>query len=129
MLRQDEGAAGREVMEMKLFEIRDKATFIPAMAIKLRNRTPEEFWLLRHAGYAAEQIGGRDEDVEPYVILCKLDGVEAHYDSFDWPNQRTMGTAHRYIIANWRDLTSSDVVDVQFILGETIARKRSEREE
>ena len=64
-------------MIVKLIEIRDRATFIPAMTILLRNRDEAEFWLLRRAGYSAEAIGGRAGDVEPYVLLVKLDGVEA----------------------------------------------------
>ncbi len=114
-------------MEIKLIEIRDKATTIPAMAVKLRNRTPEEFFLLRRAGYAAEQIGGAEEDREPYVILVKLDGVEAQYDPYAWPRSRTMGHAHRWVIENWHDVKSGDVVDVEFILGETATPKLSER--
>lgn len=112
-------------MDVKLFEIRDAATFIPVMAIRLRNRTPEEFFLLRRAGYGADQIG--DGDAESYVILCKLDGVEAYYDSFNWPNQRTMGTAHRFIIEQWCGLKTGNVVDVEFILGERPEPKASER--
>ncbi len=120
-------------MNVKLLEIRDRATFIPAMAIRLRNQTPEEFFLLRRAGYSAEAIGGPEETpgklafhITPYIILCKLDGVEGHLDSFDWPNQRTMGTAHRYIIEHWADIHSGDVVDVEYVLGETTAPKHSE---
>ena len=116
-------------MEIKLLEIRDRATFIPAMAIHLRNRTPSEFFLLRRAGYSAEQIGGREEDVEPYIILCTLTGTEANYDPFEWRNQRTMGTAHRYIIEHWKELESGQVVDVEFVLGETTTPKMSEQAE
>ena len=119
-------------MNIKLVEIRDSMTCIPAMAVLLRNRTPAEFFLLRRAGYAAEVIGGQEERIgkpwqlTPYVILCKLDGVEAHYDSFDWPNQRTMGTAHRHMIEHWADVESGAVIDVQYILGETTTPKSSE---
>lgn len=121
-------------MEVKLFEIRDRATFIPAMAVRLRNRTPEEFFLLRRAGYSREQISGPEETpgqlahgLEPYVILVKLDGVESNYDPFGWRNYRTMGNAHSHIIANWHKLQSGDVVDVEYILGETSVKKRSEQ--
>lgn len=63
----------------------------------------------------------------PFVIFCKLDGVEAHYDPFDWPNQRTLGNAHRYIIDHWSELNSGQLIDVQFILGETASPKISEQ--
>lgn len=120
-------------MDIKLFEIRDRATCIPAMAVRLRNRTPAEFFLLRRAGYSAEQIGGPEEfpgklahDREPYVILMKLDGVEAQYDPFAWRNFRTLGHAHSHIITHWHELASGDVVDVEFLLGETTTKKASE---
>jgi hypothetical protein len=122
-----DGVAGDLVMEIKLFEIRDRATFIPAMAIKLRNRTPEEFYLLRRAGFSAEQIGWREEDFEPYIVLTRLVGGEANYDAFSWGN-RTMQTAHLHMINYWSQLTSGDVIDVEFILSETTEMKKSERE-
>ncbi len=114
-------------MEVKLIELRDSATFMPMMAIKLRNRDEAEFYLLRRAGYGAEQIGGRDGDVEPYIIFMKLDGVEAQYDPYAWSSKaRTVPIAHQWLIEHWNDVKSGDVVDVQFILGETPAPKRSE---
>lgn len=113
-------------MDVKLFEVRDRATFIPVMAVRLRNRDPSEYFLLRRAGYAGEQIDGPEGDVEPYVILCMLDQVEAHYDAFDWQNRRTMTTAHRYVIAHWKQLESGAVIDVEFILHETAQPKVSE---
>lgn len=112
-------------MTVKLFEIRDRATCIPAMAVHLRNRTPAEFFLLRRAGYSAEQIGGREEDHERYVVLMKLDGERSTYDPFAW-GDRTMHVAHLHIVEKWHTLESGDVVDVQFILGETKAPKVSE---
>lgn len=113
-------------MEVKLIEIRDKGTFIPAMAIRLYadEGTPDH-WLLRRAGYDATQI--ENEFAEPYIILAKLDGLEAHYDPFDWPNRRTMGTVHRHLIELWDEIKSGDVIDVEFILGETQVAKVSER--
>ncbi len=117
-------------MEVKLFEIRDRGTFIPVMATRLIvNELGEmgeaELWLLRRAGYNESQV--LISVAEPYIILCKLDGVEAQYDSFSWPNQRTMGNTHRHIIELWSELKSGDVIDVEFILGETQTPKESER--
>jgi len=117
-------------MEIKLFEVRDSATFMPVMAIRLFIENPivdpdNELWLLRRAGYSLEQI--ITKSAEPYIILVKLNGVEAQYDPFNWVPSRTMGNAHRYIIDNWNDLKSGEVIDVEFILGETQVKKRSER--
>lgn len=163
-------------MEVKLFEICDKATFIPAMAVKLTARDDHEMYLLRRAGYGKEQIAGittgtqlrcvicgymigaglaeellaknsggvecpnhrdnpwymkpesgtKDYDGEPYVMLWRLEGGPAEYDPYAWSN-RTMATAHQHIVDFWQRLESGDVVDVQYILGETKEAKKSER--
>ena len=38
-----------------------------------------------------------------------------------------MKVAHNYIATHWHDLVDGDVVDVEFILGETAEKKISER--
>lgn len=113
-------------MDIKLIEIRDKATFIPAMAIRLQSLRERELWLLRRAGYGLRQLMG-DTTLPPYIILCKLDGVEAEYDPFQWRNRRTLSTAHQYLIDHWDDVHSGDLLDVEFILGEVDKPKVSER--
>ena len=40
---------------------------------------------------------------------------------------RTYPVAHDWIINHWDELLDGDVVDVEFILGETDVRKQSER--
>ena len=114
-------------MEVKLFEVRDEGTFIPCVGMKLTHRTREEKFLLRRAGYAEDQIapGYSDQD-EPYILFGNLFGKGLlNYDAFAWPN-RTMARAHMHVITNWANLKSGDVVDVQFIHGETPAAKVSE---
>lgn len=116
-------------MQVKLFEIRDRGTFIPAMAVHLIiNETGEvgdaEYFLLRRSGYNQTQI--LNSHAEPYIVLSKLDGVVAHYDPFNW-DSTTMRDAHRYMVDNWRELKSGDVIDVEFIRGDTQTPKVSER--
>jgi hypothetical protein len=108
-------------------EIRDSATFIPVMATdtspwtgshviveELRGRQ----YLLRRAGYAS---------AGSTIILLNLDDCRASNDPYDWGNSRTMTTAHEYIENNWDELKDGDVIDVEFILGETTVKKVSER--
>lgn len=113
-------------MEVKLLEIRDRATFIPAMAVRLTARDETEFYLLRRTGYSEVQMHTLREPVEPYIVLWRLEGGPAEYDPYAWGN-RTMANAHKYIIEKWQTLKSGDVVDVQYILGETKEAKSSER--
>ena len=127
-------------MEIKLIEIRDRATFIPAIAVGLTlepalpgetEKYLREMYLLRRAGYSREQIQCNPErgefPEEIYVLLTKLDGgSQAHYDPFSWAS-RTMGTVHQWLITHWREFKSGDVLDVEFILGESKAPKTSEQ--
>jgi hypothetical protein len=110
-------------MEIKTFEIRDRATFIPAIAIKVGPRNEAERYLWGRAGY-----GTTAESQSNYIMLSGING-EANiltYDSF-WRNNRTMSTAHQYIKDNWDMLVNGQVIDVEYILGETKKPKASEQ--
>lgn len=118
-------------MIVKAIEIRDRGTFIPALAVKMvpavnlkDGNDFAERYLLRRAGYGF---------VNPCVVLCRMEasGVDrnATYDPFAWGAQtRTYQVAHQYIIDHFDELESGAVVDVEFILKETTEPKKSERE-
>ena len=109
-------------MQNKLFEVRDRATFIPVMAVHIDgNCTDQEDWLLRRSGYGNGE--GRD-----YVYLIDLQTGEGQYDPYEWGYcPRTLHEAHRYIIAHFDELQTGDVVDVEYILGESATKKTTER--
>jgi hypothetical protein len=109
-------------MQNKLFEVRDRATFIPVMAIHIDgNCTDQEDWLLRRSGY------GKSEDRD-YVYLIHLQTGEGQYDPYKWGCcSRTLHEAHRYITAHFDELQTGDVIDVEFILGESATKKTTER--
>ena len=114
-------------MEVKLFEIRDSATFIPVMAVRLAPTSGQESYLLSRAGY-----GLTPGDQSEYILLWRIAGEvqEATCDPYQWPGNpgvRTLPQAHQHIINNWSELASGDVIDVEFILSETTERKVSER--
>jgi hypothetical protein len=51
------------------------------------------------------------------------------YDPYDWPRDpRTKPNAHQYIADHWSTLKDGDVIDVEYLLGETLRPKPSERE-
>lgn len=110
-------------METKLFEILDRATFIPMLAIQLSSETEAERFLLSRAGY-----GKNNEDHKQYILLAQINGDNGQItcDPYCW-GTRTFPNAHQYIIENWNTLQSGDVIDVEFILGETEEPKKSER--
>jgi hypothetical protein len=108
--------------EVRLLEIRDRGTFIPAMAVRLeRNqRLPlgHEDYLLWRAGYESQ----------PAVYLGRLSDGTGSFDPYDWGRDtRTMPVAHEWISRHWDELPEPGVIDVEFILGETPAPKKSEQ--
>jgi len=117
-------------MEIKLFEIRDRGTTIKGMAIRLgsplggkRSETPRETRMLASAGFGDDEL-----DHNHYVLLGDMGGGSFKMESsaYQWSGSRTMKVAHEYIEENWDKLKTGDLVDVQFILGETGEPKHSE---
>lgn len=106
-------------MKTKVLEIRDEATFIPALAVDINPDSDAQRYLMRRVGYPC--------DGEPNIILTRLSGDgQASNDPYSWGG-RTFPVAHTYIIEHWDELSDGDVVDVSFILGETDTQKVSER--
>lgn len=115
--------ARRRPTEIKLLEIRDRGTCISAIAIKIVSRDEVEKWLVERAGYVGE--AGHDE-----ILLGNLDGgsFRMEMDPYKWPgSSRTMRYAHLHINDRWEELKSGDVIDVQFLNGERLAPKISDR--
>jgi hypothetical protein len=107
-------------MESKCLELRDKGTFIPLICIKPVAANEGQRYLLRRDGYMADSS-------EKCVIVIKGQCRGVAYDPYEWPRgARTMSVAHQYIESNWDNLKDGDVVDVEFILGETETIKESE---
>ncbi len=109
-------------MNIKMFEVRDRNTLIPVLAIQLRPREEVERFLLARAGY-----GYTPNDQAEYIFLCKISGgTDGQYDPFLW-GDRTMLNAHLHIAKHFEVLKTGDVVDVEFLLQETRVAKQSER--
>ena len=111
-------------MTTKLLELRDRATFIPVLAVACQSPdSADERYLLRRAGYVSE------DPAYPSIMLIDLHGGRrAECDSYAW-GDRTFQVAHQHIVKHWHELVSGDVVDVEHILGETTRAKASERDE
>ena len=98
-------------MKIKLLEIRDRMTLIPAMAVQV---SAADGYLMQRAGFG---------DV-PMVYLTMLATENCRYDPYAW-NNRTMRTAHIHIQDYFDSLRDGDVVDVEFLLGESKTPKVS----
>jgi len=101
-------------METKQFEIRDRGTFIPALAVRVSGT---DGYLMRRAGFDNH-----------CVYLIHLEAETCAYDPFNWGSpSRTMQVAHLHIEQHWDELVDEDVIDVEYLLNETETKKVSER--
>ncbi len=113
-------------MVAKILEIRDRGTFIPALAVQLGSDVEQERWLTAVAGF-----GLTSDDHARYVLLAKIAGGSPYRctcDPVDWGSEtRTYRVAHEYINAHFDELAPGQVVDVEYILGETQKPKETDR--
>lgn len=107
-------------MKIKCLEIRDRNTFIVVMAFKPMPENEAQRYLLRRDGWSCR------ED-EHCVMVINTHKHVAMHDPYDYGGgSRTMPEAHKYIEKHWAELADGDVIDVEFILGETAEKKPSE---
>lgn len=108
-------------METRFFEIRDRGTFIPAMAIRVIGENgcnAIDRYLMRSAGL--------DHKDSYQIFLIDLQKGIGFFDEYAWGCARTLKHAHNYITQNFEKLISGAVIDVEFILGETTEPKKSQ---
>lgn len=110
-------------MTCKTIEIRDTATTIPALLVRLDPVDERDRWILSRAGF-----GQYPENQREYVLLINL-VQDAPYDPYRHGSARTLGIAHRHVIEHFEEIENGAVVDVEFILGERAEPKRSEQQE
>jgi hypothetical protein len=108
-------------MEVKCLELRDANTFVPVICIRPVAVNDAQRYLLRRDGY-------RGDYTEQCIIMIDAQCRGVAYDPYNWTKDtRTKRTAHIYIEEHWSQLHDGDVIDVEFILGETLKPKLSER--
>jgi hypothetical protein len=110
-------------MVCKVIEIRDSMTHIETLAIRMLADNPaQEYGIHYRCGHPRDGSS---------IVLMHLDSCKATNDPYEWTalglGPRTMPVAHNYVIAHFDEIKDGDVVDVEFILGETSKPKISER--
>ncbi len=114
-------------MIIRAIEIRDKATFIPALAIYVVEENEAQFYLMRRCGFPVAP--------SPHsIILMRLNDQRANSDPYSW-GDRTHRVAHLHLLEIATSVVGfavgvrdGMVIDVEHILGEISAPKRSERD-
>ena len=74
-------------MKTKLFEIRDRGTFMPTVATLATGDDRHEQYLLLSSGFG---------HVSPLIIFYSLELNEGHWDPYHWKD-RARNTAHNKI--------------------------------
>jgi hypothetical protein len=109
-------------MIAKTFEIRDVATFIPVLAVKLSPVCESDRYLLARSGF-----GRTPEEQARYIYVTRLAGGLTQGTSQPYEQMsNTMRTAHGFIEKEFDNLESGAVIDVEFILGRVERPKTSE---
>lgn len=107
-------------MTCKTIEIRDRGTFIPALAVRLDPACERDRWLMARAGFGREP-----ESQGSYVLLFRLE--DAPHDPFKHGPARTLRVAHHHVVENFDAIESGVVIDVEYLLGERLTPKESEQ--
>jgi hypothetical protein len=120
MFRRD--TEGENMIESKVLEIRDKGTFIAALAIRMQGTNPTQQYYFNRCGFP--------KDGTSITLMCLYD-QRATNDPYEWGSlgkgARTLQVAHNFILDCFDALSDGDVIDVETILGETETSKVSER--
>ena len=108
-------------METKCIEIRDSATRILVFGLPMNPADLTEHKYMHSEGYPLDGSA---------VILFVCSNQKATVDPDGWGalgyGDRTMQTAHSWIIENWSEIETGEVVDVRVILGEATESARSD---
>jgi len=112
-------------MICKTFEIRDRGTFIPILAIKMEPGCERDRVLFERAGYSSFP-----KTQAEYILVIQIDGGRgaASSDPYSWEYGRTMTIAHQAIIDGFDAFKPGEVIDVEYILGETQEKKVAENQ-
>lgn len=122
-------------MRVKLFEIRDRATCLSALAIVPGfpdNPDPETRAQWRyHLGRCGYDWRDNSAPPEPprerQVLLGDMNGRKPfHVDPYDW-GDRTWQAAHLHIEEHFDTLPDGAVIDVRVLLGETSEPAKPDR--
>jgi len=111
-------------MITKLFEIRDRETCIPVMAIRMEPGCERDGAILSRAGY-----GLKAEAQRRYIMLLDLADHpprSATTDPYGHTQGRTLFVAHYWLESHFDEFGSGAVIDVEHVLGEKPVPSESE---
>jgi len=118
-----------EGMDVKFFEVRDRGTHMFCMGT-LIGISPEQF---EKDSTAAKRVtrmlvrGGYAPGPGHMIMFGSMsEPCRFSCDPYEHGKTRTLGAAHDFVAEHWDLLKTGDVIDVEYILGETCEIKESE---
>jgi hypothetical protein len=110
-------------VDSKLFELRAPATLIVLMATKLGTTDLSESYLLSRSGF-----GRCNSDYNKYVFVYPIDGGKGYAVTDPYEQNITeIRIVHQYIKKHYDELETGQVLDYDYIVGNTDKPKISER--
>ena len=110
------------MLDTKMFEVRDSATRVPIIVCCVKGALFSERMMLRSAGWGTDTILS-----DKLVFMLRADGEQGYTPIVLYNlNDRTFHVALKYISEHFDELHNGDVIDVEFILGETEIIKTAE---
>jgi hypothetical protein len=109
------------MIEVKLFEVRDRGTLIPMLAMRVSALHSGKDWheqdcdelkvvkLIARAGFG--------ESGSIAMLHLGEPKYGWRFNAYDW-RDRTFHAAHLYVEQHWDELRSGDLIDVRVVLGE-----------
>ena len=116
-------SAGKDKhLDTKLFEVRDRSTFIVLMVTRLQPSCKQDRYLLARSGYGTTQ-----DDQSRYFWACKIDGGRGlgACDPYEFGCSTTR-QAFQHIKEQWDYLPSGSVICTEYLRGDRAEPKRSE---
>jgi hypothetical protein len=107
-------------METKIFEVRDIATRIMLVVISLATTNKRELNNLRRDGYNPS---------EEYYLFIWPGFNEVSYNPDMWIKKRTRYISTSFVGTYFNRLNTGDVIDVEYLIGESIKKKYPEAED
>lgn len=102
-------------MTKKYFEIRDNSAFIPVVAVDLHPTTDNE--TIKPIEQALVSASAYNP-ITTILLTTLSSELRTEHDPSNWHN-RTLETAHHYILSYWEGLDSGQVINVEFIEGDS----------
>lgn len=101
------------IVEAKMLAVMDTCTRIPLIAFKVSPNTMKEGIMLERHGFTINP--------HQYTFFYDLNSGTCSYDPYKMNDFHTLTPACRHIERNWDSVKSGDLIDVEYMRGDTDA--------